>query len=62
VKLEVDDGFECSNKPYRYDLISPDAQGGKREVLEQTIDFLRPGGPAAGRRHAPTEYMNDNTK
>lgn len=44
VELKVGDALEFIGQPERYDLIFADAQGGKWEGLEQTIDSLRPGG------------------
>jgi predicted O-methyltransferase YrrM len=59
VKLEVGDALEFIGQPERYDLIFADAQGGKWEGLEQTIDSLRPGGLLLVDDMEPTEYMND---
>jgi predicted O-methyltransferase YrrM len=59
VELKVGDALEFVGHPERYDLIFADAQGGKWEGLEQTIDSLRPGGLLLVDDMEPTEYMHD---
>jgi predicted O-methyltransferase YrrM len=59
VKLEVGDALEFIGKPECYDMIFADAQGGKWEGLEQTINSLRPGGLLLVDDMEPAEYMND---
>jgi demethylmenaquinone methyltransferase/2-methoxy-6-polyprenyl-1,4-benzoquinol methylase len=44
VRLEVGDALEFIAEPRQWDLIFADAQGGKWEGLEETIQSLRPGG------------------
>jgi predicted O-methyltransferase YrrM len=58
-KAQGGDALEFIGRPEHYDLIFADAQGGKWEGLEQTIDSLRPGGLLLVDDMEPTEYMND---
>ncbi len=44
VRFELGDGAECAARLGQFDLIFPDAPGGKLSGLRRTLDALRPGG------------------
>lgn len=59
VQIKTGDALAFITQPERYDLIFADAQGGKWEGLESTIDALRPGGLLLVDDMEPAEYMHD---
>lgn len=59
VKIECGDALAFVAHPERYDLIFADAQGGKWEGLDSTIDSLKPGGLLLVDDMEPSEYMHD---
>ncbi len=59
VQLEVGDALEVLRRQRGWSLIFADAQGGKWEGLDDTIDALEPGGVLLVDDMAPTEFTND---
>lgn len=59
VSIKAGDALEVLQRGERWDLIFADAQGGKWEGLDDTINALRPGGILLVDDMTPSELAND---
>jgi demethylmenaquinone methyltransferase/2-methoxy-6-polyprenyl-1,4-benzoquinol methylase len=59
VHLEVGDALEVLRRGVRWDLIFADAQGGKWDGLDDTINALKPGGVLLVDDMSPPSFMNE---
>lgn len=59
VDLHVGDALDFIDEPGQWDLIFADAQGGKWERLDDTIEALRPGGLLVVDDMTPPEFVNE---
>lgn len=60
VKLLTGDALEVTRTVGSFDLIFADAQGGKWEGLDTTVDALRPGAHLLVDDMTPAEFANDH--
>lgn len=59
VELEVGDALEVLVREHRWDLIFADAQGGKWDGLDSTIEALAPGAVLLVDDMTPPEFVSD---
>jgi demethylmenaquinone methyltransferase/2-methoxy-6-polyprenyl-1,4-benzoquinol methylase len=59
VRVAVCDALEVMRRGNRWDLIFADAQGGKWEGLDETVDALRPGGVLLVDDMTPGAFVDD---
>ena len=59
VRVVVGDALAHVDRPERWDLVFADAQGGKWEVLADTVRSLRPGGVLLVDDMTPDAFMDD---